>query len=93
MPGVERKLLLLAGVGFAVFFSRFIEIEPFGIARLRSWTNSGNIRIFLAGQSRTFGRFAVTPFQPALVLLLISFDLRLFTSALISCRPRTFWHR
>ena len=51
--GVEFKFLLVSAVVFAFFFVFFfsgvVKIEELGIARLRPWTNSGNIRIFLAG--------------------------------------------
>ncbi len=91
---VDRKFLSRGGALFAFFFfSGVVEIEPFGIARLRARPNSRDIRIFFAGYPRTFSRLAITPFHPALVLLLISFDLRLFTSAFISCRPGTLWHQ
>jgi len=59
------------------------QIEQCRISRLRSRLNSGKIRIFAYRSGRCI-RFALAPFQAAVLLFLISFSLCLFASSLVT---------
>jgi len=59
------------------------QIEQCWISRLRSGMNSGEIRIFAYRSGRCI-RFALAPFQSAVLLFLISLRLCLFASSLVT---------